>query len=42
MQRTTITLDDDLMERLDEFMRERGYANRSEAIATSPGPGSSR
>ena len=32
MQRTTITLDDDLMERLDEFMRERGYANRSEAI----------
>lgn len=32
MQRTTITLDDDLMKRLDEFMRERGYANRSEAI----------
>jgi CopG family transcriptional regulator, nickel-responsive regulator len=32
MQRTTITLDDDLMARLDEFMRERGYANRSEAI----------
>jgi CopG family nickel-responsive transcriptional regulator len=32
MQRTTITLDDDLMSRLDEFMRERGYANRSEAV----------
>jgi predicted transcriptional regulator len=32
MQRTTITLDDDLMERLDEVIRERGYANRSEAI----------
>jgi len=32
MQRTTITLDDDLMARLDEFMGERGYANRSEAI----------
>lgn len=32
MQRTTITLDDDLMARLDEFMQERGYANRSEAI----------
>jgi CopG family nickel-responsive transcriptional regulator len=32
MQRTTITLDDDLMTRLDEFMRERGYGNRSEAV----------
>ena len=32
MQRTTITLDDDLMARLDEFMAERRYANRSEAI----------
>lgn len=32
MQRTTITLDDDLMTRLDEFMSERRYANRSEAI----------
>lgn len=32
MQRTTITLDDDLMDRLDEFMQERQYANRSEAI----------
>jgi CopG family nickel-responsive transcriptional regulator len=32
MQRTTITLDDDLMSRLDEFMAERAYANRSEAI----------
>ena len=32
MQRTTITLDDDLMTRLDEFMSERQYANRSEAI----------
>lgn len=32
MQRTTITLDDDLMARLDEFMADRRYANRSEAI----------
>jgi CopG family nickel-responsive transcriptional regulator len=32
MQRTTLTLDDDLMTRLDDFMRERGYANRSEAV----------
>ena len=32
MQRTTITLDDDLMNRLDEFMADRRYANRSEAI----------
>ncbi len=32
MQRTTITLDDDLDARLDEYMKERGYANRSEAI----------
>ena len=32
MQRTTITLDDDLDARLDEYMAERGYANRSEAI----------
>ena len=32
MQRTTITLDDDLMARLDEFMADRQYANRSEAI----------
>jgi CopG family nickel-responsive transcriptional regulator len=32
MQRTTITLDDDLMSRLDEYMADRQYANRSEAI----------
>jgi CopG family nickel-responsive transcriptional regulator len=32
MQRTTITLDDDLDARLDDYMKERGYANRSEAI----------
>ena len=32
MQRTTITLDEELVERLDDFMRTRGYANRSEAI----------
>ena len=32
MQRTTITLDDDLMARLDEFMADRQYANRSEAV----------
>ena len=32
MQRTTITLDDDLVATLDEFMLERRYANRSEAM----------
>ena len=32
MQRTTITLDDDLVTRLDDFMSKRRYANRSEAI----------
>jgi CopG family nickel-responsive transcriptional regulator len=32
MQRTTITLDDDLDARVDQFMVERGYGNRSEAI----------
>jgi len=32
MQRTSITLDDDLIRRLDEFMADRQYANRSEAI----------
>jgi CopG family nickel-responsive transcriptional regulator len=32
MKRTTITLDDDLIERLDDFMADRQYANRSEAI----------
>lgn len=32
MQRTTITLDDDLDARLAEYMAERGYDNRSEAI----------
>lgn len=32
MQRTTITLDDDLMAELDAFMAGRSYANRSEAI----------
>lgn len=32
MQRTTITLDEDLVSRLDEFMAERQYENRSEAI----------
>jgi CopG family nickel-responsive transcriptional regulator len=32
MQRTTITLDDDLMARLDEFMGARRYSNRSEAV----------
>ena len=32
MQRTTITLDDHLMARLDAFMADRQYANRSEAI----------
>lgn len=32
MRRTTITLDEDLVAQLDDFMRVRGYANRSEAI----------
>jgi CopG family transcriptional regulator, nickel-responsive regulator len=32
MQRVTITLDDDLMEALDGYMRAGGHANRSEAI----------
>jgi CopG family nickel-responsive transcriptional regulator len=32
MRRTTITLDEDLVAQLDDFMRARGYANRSEAI----------
>jgi len=32
MQRVTITLDDDLMAAVDDFIRVRGYANRSEAI----------
>ncbi len=32
MQRTTMTFDDDLATRLDEFMRDRRYGNRSEAI----------
>jgi len=42
MQRTTITLDDDLMARLDEFMADRQYANRSEAIRDLVRGGSSR
>ena len=32
MQRTTITIDDELAAELDRFMAMRGYANRSEAI----------
>lgn len=32
MQRTTITLDDELLAEVDAFMTARGYANRSEAI----------
>jgi CopG family transcriptional regulator, nickel-responsive regulator len=32
MQRLTITIDDDLVAEMDEFISERGYANRSEAI----------
>lgn len=32
MQRTTITLDDELLAEVDAFMMARGYANRSEAI----------
>lgn len=32
MQRLTITIDDDLVAEVDEFMTRRGYANRSEAF----------
>lgn len=32
MQRLTISLDDDLAAAFDELMRQRGYANRSEAV----------
>src|SRR5277367_5673024 len=32
MQRLTITIDDDLVAVVDEFIEARGYANRSEAI----------
>jgi CopG family transcriptional regulator, nickel-responsive regulator len=32
MQRLTITVDDDLVADIDEFISEHGYANRSEAI----------
>ena len=32
MQRLTITIDDDLVAELDDFIAAHGYANRSEAI----------
>lgn len=32
MQRVTITIDDDLVEHLDEIIEQRGYTSRSEAI----------
>ena len=32
MQRVTITIDDDLVAEVDEFIAQRGYANRSEAF----------
>jgi CopG family nickel-responsive transcriptional regulator len=32
MQRVTITIDDDLVAKIDAFMEVRGYANRSEAF----------
>jgi CopG family nickel-responsive transcriptional regulator len=32
MQRITVTLDDDLVDELDEFQKQRGYQNRSEAL----------
>jgi CopG family transcriptional regulator, nickel-responsive regulator len=32
MQRLTITIDDDLVAEVDDFIDEHGYANRSEAI----------
>jgi CopG family nickel-responsive transcriptional regulator len=32
MQRITITIDDDLLQAVDELMQRRGYGSRSEAI----------
>jgi nickel-responsive transcriptional regulator NikR len=32
MQRLTITIDDDLVAEVDDFIEKRGYANRSEAF----------
>lgn len=32
MQRITITIDDDLLQAVDEIMRRRGYGSRSEAM----------
>ncbi|WP_018604481.1 nickel-responsive transcriptional regulator NikR [Uliginosibacterium gangwonense] len=32
MQRLTISLDDELADAFDELIRQRGYANRSEAV----------
>jgi CopG family nickel-responsive transcriptional regulator len=32
MQRVTVTLDEDLVDELDRFQKERGYQNRSEAL----------
>lgn len=32
MQRITITVDDDLMDDLDQLIAQKGYANRSEAV----------
>ena len=32
MQRLTITIDDDLLGEVDEFIAQHGYANRSEAF----------
>jgi CopG family nickel-responsive transcriptional regulator len=32
MQRITITIDDDLLEAVDELMKRRGYDSRSEAM----------
>ncbi len=32
MQRITITIDDDLLEAVDDFMKRRGYSSRSEVM----------
>lgn len=32
MERVTVSLDDDLLERFDDFIRRKGYTNRSEAV----------
>ena len=42
MQKITITLDDDLVEEIDRFQREKGYQNRSETLRDLARAGLSR